>query len=137
MGQEQNDQQNFRWPITEEPQVLTVGLEAVLEIHDLFIRHRCEWMAKPFCSYSLMMIWEFYASYVATIKKKALSKAKELEKPSLLTTLVREIPIGLSEETIRRVLKGINFQQPAPTAEFDHKMKNVRDQNVTLRVILA
>lgn len=59
----------------------------------------------------------------------ALSKAKEIEQPILLTTLVQNIPVDLSEEMVQRVIYGPKFPQAAPKAEFDHKMKVVRDKN--------
>lgn len=77
-----------------------------------------------------MMIWEFHASYATMVKKQMKTKAKELHQPPLLTTLVWEIPVSLSEEIVRQVLHGPNFQQTAPIAEFDRRMQIVQDQNV-------
>lgn len=104
------------------------GLDVVPEIRELFHRHHCEYMAIPSGKYSSMMVQEFYASYVATVKKQTPAKAKELDQLHLLTTLVWEIPIDLSKETVRRVLYGPTFQQTVATDEFDHRMQTVWDE---------
>lgn len=51
--------------------------------------------------YSTVMVRGFYASYAAMVKKLTPSKDKELDRPPLLTTLVCEILVDQSEETIR------------------------------------
>lgn len=99
-GLERNDKHKHNRGITEEPHVLKYGLNGFPEIRDLFHWHRCKWIAAPSRKYSLAMVWEFYASYAATIKKQMPAKAEKLDHPPLLTTLFRDIPVDLSGETI-------------------------------------
>ena len=40
------------------------------EIHNLFTRHRLEWTVRPLGRYSEVLVQEFYASYVATLRSQ-------------------------------------------------------------------
>ena len=53
--------------LTWERRVLTGILPTMLEIQNLFTRHRLEWTAPPLGRYSEEMVREFYESYVATL----------------------------------------------------------------------
>ena len=53
--------------LTLEGRVLTVSLPAMPEIHNLFTKHRVEWIARSLSRYSEELVREFYASYVATL----------------------------------------------------------------------
>lgn len=79
MGQEFNNRHHSKWPITEDPRVLTFGLDAVLEIREMFQWKCWDSMATHLGKYSLMMALKFYASCAAIIKKKAPPKSKALE----------------------------------------------------------
>lgn len=67
----------------------------------------------------------FYASYAAMVKKHMPVKAKDLDQPPLLTTLVHEIPVDLSEDTSRQVLSVRTYEQTTPTKEYDHLMQTI------------
>ncbi|KAG5581728.1 hypothetical protein H5410_052355 [Solanum commersonii] len=63
-----NDKEKMTRLITEERRVLTGCLHTVLDIHRLFNLHKCNWMARDPGTYSEEIVWEFYASYVATLR---------------------------------------------------------------------
>ena len=88
MGIREDEKENKNWGIIEEPRVVTTGLDVIPEIRDLFHRQCCEWMARPPGQYGNNMVRKFYASYVATTRKNAPSKAKEIQQPILTSTLV-------------------------------------------------
>ena len=56
--------------LTLELQVLIGSLPSILEIHNLFTRHRLEWITRLLGRYSEEMVREFYASYVATLRSQ-------------------------------------------------------------------
>lgn len=85
--QELNNKHNSNWFITENPRILTYGLNTYPEIQELFYRHRYESMTAPLGKSSSMMVREFYALYAATIEKKTSAKEKKLDNPPLFTTL--------------------------------------------------
>ena len=53
--------------LTLERRVLIGSLPTMPEIHNLFIRHRLEWIARLLGRYSEELVKEFYGSYVATL----------------------------------------------------------------------
>ena len=54
--------------LTLERRVLTGSLPTMLEIQNLFTRHRLEWTARVVGLYNEDIIREFYVSYVATLQ---------------------------------------------------------------------
>ncbi|KAG5615476.1 hypothetical protein H5410_015300 [Solanum commersonii] len=63
-----NAKEKMAHTITEKRRVLTKSLHTMPDIHQLFQRHKCEWMARDPGTYSKEIVWEFYASYVATLR---------------------------------------------------------------------
>ena len=61
--------------LTLERRVLTGSLPMILEIHNLFTKHRLEWAARLLGPYSEEMVREFYASYVVTLQSQIDSRA--------------------------------------------------------------
>lgn len=53
--------------VTVERQVLKGSLHTFPVEHDLFTRHRLEWMVMSIGSYSKKMVLKFYASYLVTL----------------------------------------------------------------------
>ncbi|KAG5599893.1 hypothetical protein H5410_031263 [Solanum commersonii] len=81
-------------------------------------------------TYSKVIVREFYASYVATLRGSIHQNAIPTAQPPLTATLVRKFSVDISETTIRRFLYG-----PGPdhswalnTAEFDYKWDSVRGE---------
>ena len=65
-----NDKGVMTWTLTVERRVLTGSLPTMLDIHNLFTRHRLEWTARPLGRHSEELVREFYASYVATLRSQ-------------------------------------------------------------------
>lgn len=84
-------------------------------------------MAAPSGKYIPPMVQEFYAFYAAMLKMETPAKAKELDQPPLLTTLVCEISVELLKET---VVYRPTYKQTTPTDKYDHHMQIFRHQNV-------
>ncbi|KAG5596525.1 hypothetical protein H5410_037757, partial [Solanum commersonii] len=64
-----------------ERRVLTGSLHTVPDIHRLFNLHKCDWMARDPGTYSEEIVWEFYASYAATLRG-SISKRRFLYGPT-------------------------------------------------------
>ncbi|KAG5599180.1 hypothetical protein H5410_030550 [Solanum commersonii] len=114
--------------ITEERRVLTGSLHTVPDIHRLFNLHKCDWMARDPGTYSEEIVWEFYASYAATLWGSISKRSKPLAQDPLTSTLVRGCPVDISPATIRRFLyspTACHFWS-LNTAEFDHRWDIVR-----------
>ncbi|KAG5579965.1 hypothetical protein H5410_050592 [Solanum commersonii] len=73
--------------ITEERRVLTGSLHTVLDIHQLFNLHKCDWMARDPGTYSEETVREFYASYAATLRGSISKRSKPLAQDPLTSTL--------------------------------------------------
>ncbi|KAG5584926.1 hypothetical protein H5410_045360 [Solanum commersonii] len=54
--------------VTDERRVLIGSLHTAPAIHELFHRHRCDWMARSPGSFTEEIVREFYASYVSTLR---------------------------------------------------------------------
>ena len=70
--------------LTLERRILTESLPTMIEIHNLFTRHRLEWTTRALGHYSEEIVREFYASYLATLRshidrRAALAKQAPLE----------------------------------------------------------
>lgn len=50
--------------------------------------------------YSPNMVLKFYASYAATVINTKPPKAKEVEQPPLLSTLIHGVPVDILDHTI-------------------------------------
>ena len=46
------------------------SLPTMLQIHNLFTKHRLEWTTRSLGRYSKELVREFYASYVATLRSQ-------------------------------------------------------------------
>ncbi|KAG5585447.1 hypothetical protein H5410_045881 [Solanum commersonii] len=87
--------------ITEERRVLMGSLHTVLDIHQIFNLHKCDWMARDPGTYSEEIVREFYASYVATLRSSI-----SMDQDPLTSTVVRGYPVDISHATISRFLYG-------------------------------
>ena len=65
-----NDKGVMAWYLTLKRRVLTRSLSTIQAIHALFTRHRLEWTSPNVGRYSEVMVQEFYASYVATLRSQ-------------------------------------------------------------------
>ena len=63
----------------------------MLEIHNLFTRHRLEWTTRPLGRYSEEMVREFYASYVANLRSQIDRRASPAKQAPLEQVRVRDV----------------------------------------------
>ncbi|KAG5632062.1 hypothetical protein H5410_003779 [Solanum commersonii] len=84
--------------ITEERRVLMGSLHTVPNIHRLFNLHKFDWMARDPGTYSEEIVWEFYASYAATLRGSISKRSKPLAQAPLTSTLVRGCPRSLTTD---------------------------------------
>ena len=98
------------------------SLMMMLEIHNLFTRHRLEWTARPLGRHSEELIREFYASYVGTLQSQIGRRAAPAKQAPLEQVQVRGIQVDISLPAIRRYLYGENVDanRTPLTAEFDY-----------------
>ncbi|KAK4733851.1 hypothetical protein R3W88_008112 [Solanum pinnatisectum] len=82
----------------------------------------CEWMAWTPGTYNEEIVWEFYASYAATIRGSILRRAKPAIRPPLDSTLVRGFPVNISKVILHRFIYGPEHTLPINTSEFDYQM---------------
>uniref|UniRef100_M1DR12 Integrase core domain containing protein n=1 Tax=Solanum tuberosum TaxID=4113 RepID=M1DR12_SOLTU len=108
--------------VTEERRVLTGSLHTAPDIHPLFQRHKCEWIARGPGSFSEEIVREFYASYATTLRGSIDRRAKTASQPPLTATLVRGFSVEISETIFRRFLYGPSHTLPINTAKFDYRM---------------
>lgn len=103
--------------IYEEHYIDLSGLDRVPKVRATFDRYQLQWITRTLDSYSLTMIWEFYAFYRATV---VLPMSHH---PDLITfsrhshlehTLVR---VYISTETIHRIIFSPEYITPTSTAE--------------------
>uniref|UniRef100_M1DAY4 Integrase core domain containing protein n=1 Tax=Solanum tuberosum TaxID=4113 RepID=M1DAY4_SOLTU len=85
-------------------------------------------MARDPGTYSEEIVWEFYASYAATLHGSISRKSKPLAQDPLTSTMVRGCPVDLSQATISRFLYGptTSHTWSLNTAEFDYRWDIVR-----------
>ncbi|KAK4709731.1 hypothetical protein R3W88_004244 [Solanum pinnatisectum] len=91
------------------------------EIHALFQRHWCEWMARSPGSYIEEIMREFYAFYAATIQGSINRRAKPTAQPPVTATLVRGFSVDISEATIRRFIYRPGHTLAISTGKFDYR----------------
>lgn len=53
--------------VTDECRALTGSFATLPKVQRLFNFHKCEWRAWEIDSYSEEIVWDFYASYVASL----------------------------------------------------------------------
>uniref|UniRef100_M1DI46 Integrase core domain containing protein n=1 Tax=Solanum tuberosum TaxID=4113 RepID=M1DI46_SOLTU len=118
-----NEKEKMARLITEEHIVLTGTLHTILDIHRLFQLRRCDWMARDPGTYSKEIVWEFYASYAATLRGLIDKWFKPTCQDPITSTMVRGFPVDISHTTINRFLYG-----PSPDhtwalnmAKFDYR----------------
>lgn len=83
--------------------------------------------------YSLVMVQEFYATYVAIILH-GLPKGP-LEQPRLREVLVKGWWVDISEEMIHHVLFGPTYGAPRSRAEFDHILRQIRTTTISKAIV--
>ena len=76
------------------------------EIHNLFTRHRLEWIARPLGQYSEEMVREFYASYIAALRSQIDRRAVPAKQALLEQVRVRGVKVEISLTAICRFLYG-------------------------------
>ena len=118
-----NDKGVMTRTLTLERRVLTGNLPTMLEIHNLFTRHRLEWTARPLGCYSEEMIQQFYASYVATLRSQIDRRAAPAKQAPLEQVPVRGVQVDISLPAIHRFLygEGVDATQTPHSAEFEYR----------------
>uniref|UniRef100_M1DBL8 Integrase core domain containing protein n=1 Tax=Solanum tuberosum TaxID=4113 RepID=M1DBL8_SOLTU len=101
-----NEKKKMARLITEERRVLMRSLHTIPDIHQLFQLHKCDWMARIFGTYIEEIVQEFYASYAATLHDSIDKRSKPTAQDPFTSTLVRGIPVDISQITISRFLYG-------------------------------
>ena len=99
------------------------------EIHNLFIRHRLEWKARPLGRYSEEIVREFYESYVETLRSQIDMRAAPAKQAPLEQVRVPGVQVDISLPTIRRFLygEGVDATRTPLTVEFDYRRQIVKD----------
>uniref|UniRef100_M1DRR2 Integrase core domain containing protein n=1 Tax=Solanum tuberosum TaxID=4113 RepID=M1DRR2_SOLTU len=87
-------------------------------------------MAENLGRYSEEMVRKFDASYAATISNALPPRAKDSVQPPLLTTMVRGLPVDISETSIRHFIYGLSHTQHINMVEYDNWM-GIADNVVT------
>uniref|UniRef100_M1DM43 Integrase core domain containing protein n=1 Tax=Solanum tuberosum TaxID=4113 RepID=M1DM43_SOLTU len=82
-----NGKEKMARTITEERRVLTGSLYTMPDIHHLFQRHKCEWMAHDPSTYSEEIVREFNASYATTLRGRIHKNAKAATQDPLTSTM--------------------------------------------------
>uniref|UniRef100_M1DII0 Integrase core domain containing protein n=1 Tax=Solanum tuberosum TaxID=4113 RepID=M1DII0_SOLTU len=80
-------------------------------------------MARDPGTYSEEMVWEFYASYAATLRGSISKQSKPIAQDHLTTTMVRGCPVDISHATISRFLYGptTGHSWSLNTTEFEYR----------------
>ncbi|KAG5631546.1 hypothetical protein H5410_003263 [Solanum commersonii] len=84
-------------------------------------------MARDPGTYSEEIVWEFYASFAATLRGSISKRSKPLAQDPLIFTFVRGCPVDISYSTIKRFLYGPTTGQSwyLNTTEFDYRWNTV------------
>uniref|UniRef100_M1DTP8 Integrase core domain containing protein n=1 Tax=Solanum tuberosum TaxID=4113 RepID=M1DTP8_SOLTU len=119
--------------ITEERRVLTGSLHTIPNIHRLFQLHKCDWMARDPGTYREEIVWEFYASYAATLQGSIDKRSKPIAQDPFTSTMVRGFPVDISHTTISRFLygPGPDHTWPLNTAKIDYRWDVVMSKAFT------
>uniref|UniRef100_M1DX05 Integrase core domain containing protein n=1 Tax=Solanum tuberosum TaxID=4113 RepID=M1DX05_SOLTU len=112
--------------VTEEHRVLTGSLHTMPDIHQLFQKHKCEWMAPSPGAFGEERVREFYASYAATLRGSIDRRSKPATQAPLTATLVHGFSVDISETTIRKFLYGPSHTLPINTTKFDYRWDIIR-----------
>uniref|UniRef100_M1DXE6 Integrase core domain containing protein n=1 Tax=Solanum tuberosum TaxID=4113 RepID=M1DXE6_SOLTU len=112
--------------VTEEHQAITRSLHTTPAIHELFQKHRCEWMARSLGSFSEEIVREFYASDPTTLRGSIDKRVKPAAQTPLTATLVHGFSIDISKTTIHRFLYGPGNTLPINTANFNYRRDIIR-----------
>ena len=101
----------------------------MLEIHNLFTRHRLEWTVHLLGRYSEELVREFYASYVATLRSQIDRRASPTKQAPLEHVRVRGIQVDISLPSIQWYLhdEDVDANRTPLTAEFDYRLQIVKD----------
>lgn len=113
--------------IYAEHRVISDGLSRVLSIQDMMIHYGPTWLKESLKQYSSMVVRDFHASYVPTIKHSLHMGKKPLTQPILIDTKVRSLWVDISEETIHRILFGPEYRSPRSIADFDYRVGQARN----------
>lgn len=90
-------------------------------------------MTKLLDSYSPTIVREFYASYRDTIvllMRPHLGLIRFSRLIQLDHTLVRRVILDIREETIHRVMFGLDYIIHASTMEFNHRLSIIQDHHI-------
>ena len=101
----------------------------MLEIHNLFARHRLEWTDRLLGRYTEELVREFYASYVETLRSQIDRRASLGKHAPLEQVRVRGVQFDISLPSIRRFLygEGVDATRTPLTAEVDYRWQIVKD----------
>ena len=93
------------------------------QIYNLFTRHRLEWTSRSLGRCSEELVWEFYDSYLATVRLW-IDKQVPFEH-----VRVHGIQVDISLPSIRQYLyrKDVDANRTPLTAEFDYRWQIVKD----------
>uniref|UniRef100_M1DGE0 Integrase core domain containing protein n=1 Tax=Solanum tuberosum TaxID=4113 RepID=M1DGE0_SOLTU len=98
--------------ITEECRVLTGSLHTIPDIHRLFQLHKCDWMARDLETYIEEIVWEFYASYAATLRSSIGKRVSSTKADNQLTwdraVMVATLVAGLEIDSAYMLLAEIH-----------------------------
>ena len=124
-----NDKEVMTQTLIVERRVLTGSLPTMLEIHNLFTRHRLEWTARSLGRYCKEFVRDFYASYVATLRSQIDRRAAPAKQAPLEQVRVRGVQVDISLPAIRWFLydEGVDANQTPLSAEFDYRWQIVKD----------
>ena len=81
----------------------------MLEIHNLFTRHRLEWTSRTLGRYNEDMVREFYSSYVETLRSQIDRRATPAKQAPLEQVRVRGVHVDIYLPAIRQFLYGESF----------------------------
>ena len=76
----------------------------MIQIHNLFTRHRLEWKGRSFGGRSEELVLEFNASYVATLRSQIDRRVAHVKQAPLEHVRVRGVQVDISLPAIRHYL---------------------------------
>lgn len=120
-----------------EYQIITTKLHEYPELERRFNEYELAWMSKPLGSYQPTLVREFFANYLALLKKDCLAGASVADMNKLEIVPVRGVDIDISERTLNRFLFGLDYQIPGAIPELEHRLFTRATQRPWLARILT
>ena len=124
--------------LTVERRFLTGSLPTLPVVHDLLTRHRLESTARSLGHYSEVMLREFYATYVVTLRASLDKRSKPGKHGQLQHVRARGMRVDISLSTFRRFLYGADTDATkTPLApKFYYRWKLVKDVHFQCESVL-